>query len=602
MRLAVFTALAVATSIPVARTQERQVIINGQPADPGMLFPGMGQRQFKTGTGRILGRVVNAETGAPLRRAQVRVTGPDIAPKAAFTDAEGRFEFRELPAGRFNLNATKAGYVTVQYGQTRPHESGRPIELADKQVVDKADIGMPRGGVISGRIVDEFGEPVADAQVSAMRQSWMGGRKRMVPAGRTASTNDLGQYRMYGLPPGDYYISATVRNNDVMMFDMFGASAGPQGSNPSSGYAPTYFPGTNAAADAQRLSLGAGQDVQNTDFALVAVRLAKITGIVITSDGKPLESAMVSTMPAGRGADVGAGMMMMGGTGRTNNQGAFTINAVPPGEYNLNVRTVRTITTGDGGNMVFTSTIGGPGGAGDDAEFAVLPITVAGEDLANVTIVTSKGVTARGTLSFDGGTKPANLTGIRLMASPADAESGPVMMGASSTVKPDGTFEIKGLSGARIIRPAGLPQGWMLKSVRLNATDITDTGTEFKAGAEVTGLEVVLTSRLTEINGGVTTSDGTALKDYTVVIFSDNPDHWAMPVSRWVTGTRPDQEGRFRVRNMPPGGYYAIAIDYVESGAWSDPELLDRLKSKAKRITLAEGETETLELKLSDTQ
>jgi hypothetical protein len=386
-----------------------------------------------------------------------------------------------------------------------------------------------------------------------------------------------------------------------MVFDIFGASGGPQGSSPSSGYAPTYFPGTHSGADAQRISLAAGQDVQNTDFALVPVRLAKITGVVITSDGKPLDSAMVTTTPAGRGADAGGAMMMMGGgNGRTNNQGAFTINGVPPGDYNLNVRTVRTMTTGDGGNMVFTSTIGGPGGVGDDAEFAVLPITVAGEDLANVTIVTSKGVTARGTLSFDGGTKPANLAAIRLMASPVDVESGPMMMGASSTVKPDGTFEIKGLSGSRIIRASGLPPGWMLKSIRLGGTDITDTGTDFKAGADVTGLEVVFTSRLTEINGGVTSANGTALKDYTVVIFSDNPDHWTLPMSRWVTGTRPDQEGRFRVRNMPAGSYYAIAVDYVEQGAWSDPELLDRLKSRAKRITLTEGETETLDLKLSE--
>ena len=151
-----------------------------------------------------------ASDGAgPIRRAQVRISGPDVAPKAALTDAEGRFEFRDLPAGRFTLQATKSGFVNVQYGQTRPFESGKPIELADKQSLDNADISMPRGSVIAGRIVDEFGDPLPDVSVTAMRQTWQNGRRRLRPSpGRIAQTNDLGQFRIYGLPPGDYYVSA----------------------------------------------------------------------------------------------------------------------------------------------------------------------------------------------------------------------------------------------------------------------------------------------------------------------------------------------------------------------------------------------------------
>ena len=135
--------------------------------------------------------------------------GLGVAPKAALTDAEGRFEFRDLPAGRFTLQATKSGFVSVQYGQTRPFESGKPIELADKQGLDNADISMPRGSVIAGRIVDEFGDAIPDVSVTAMRQTWQNGRRRLVPSpGRVAQTNDLGQFRIYGLPPGDYYVSA----------------------------------------------------------------------------------------------------------------------------------------------------------------------------------------------------------------------------------------------------------------------------------------------------------------------------------------------------------------------------------------------------------
>lgn len=582
---------AVATAAASAAAQER-IVISGSPGD--FQLPGM-PRQFKTGTGRILGRVASAENGTPIRRAQVRISGPDIGSKAALTDAEGRYEFRDLPAGRFTLNASKSGYVGVQYGQTRPFESGRPIELADKQVLEKADISMPRGSVISGRIVDEFGEPVAEAVVSAMRQTWAAGRRRFMPSGRTAQTNDLGQFRMYGLPPGDYYVSATLRNPENMILDIMGAQGGPTGSNPGSGYAPTYFPGTTSPSEAQKISVAVGQEVQQTDFALMPVRLARISGIVMNSEGKPVESAMVNAVPASRmSGDIG--LMMMGASGRTSKDGHFTIAGVAPGDYTLNARSLRIVTPEGGGPMVFSATVGG---AGDDSEFAALPVAVAGEDLLNVVVVTAKGATATGRLTFEGGAKPASLTGIRITAMAGETE-GPVMVGTSgNTAKADGSFELKGLAGHRLIRATNLPQGWMLKSVRLNATDITDTGADFKSGEQVSNLEIVAT-KTTEITGGVTMSNGTPLKDYTVVVFSDDPDHWTLPMTRWVTGARPDQDGRFKIRNMPAGSYYAIAVDYVEQGAWGDPDVLERLKTRARRFTLAEGQTETLDLKVAD--
>ena len=585
-------------TVTAATAQERVVITGAAAPGEGIQLPGMpGARPVKTGTGRILGRVLSAESGTPIRRVQVRISGTDIGSKTAMTDGEGRYEFRDLPAGRFTLNTTKSGYVSVQYGQNRPFESGRPIELADKQVVDKADIIMPRGGVISGRIVDEFGEPVADAMVSAMRQTWMNGRRRFVPAGRPDQTNDLGQFRMYGLPPGDYYVSAILRN-EAMLFDMMGAQGGPVGSTPPSGYSPTYFPGTSTPAEAQKVTLAIAQEAQQIDFALLPVRLAKISGVVMSSDGKPVENAMVNAVPANRSGDVG--MMMVGTSARTTKDGVFSLNGVAPGDYTLNARSIRMVTSEGGAGMVFTATIGG-GPGGDDSEFAAQPVTVAGEDLSNLVIVTSKGATASGRISFEGTAKPANVTGIRVSAMTTDFSDGPVLIGGSSAAaKADGTFEIKGLAGQRLIRVSNLPQGWMLKSVRLQGNDVTDTAVDFKSGEQYPNIEIVATSKTTEINGGVTMANGAPMKDYTVIVFSENPDHWSIPMTRWVTGARPDQDGRFKIRNMPAGGYYAVAVDYIESGAWGDPDLLDRLKVRARRFTLGEGETETLELKIAD--
>jgi hypothetical protein len=587
------TLAGVFTSSPSAQ----QVIISG--SRDGVQF-GAPPREIKTGTGRITGQITSSETGAPIRRAQVRIMGPDIGSKAALTDADGRYEFRDLPAGRFTITAVKSGYVSVQYGQTRPHESGRPIELADKSVLEKTDISLPRGGVISGRIVDEFGEPVADAMVSAMRQTWANGRRRFVPSGRSAQTNDLGQFRIYGLPAGDYYISANFRNSEMMMFEAFGPSQrGPSGSSPGSGYAPTYFPGTTSPGDAQKVSLGPGQDIGSTDFALIAVRLARITGVVINSEGKPAEGAMVTASPVSRTGDMT--LTVMGSlTARTTKDGTFTISDVAPGEYMLNVRGLQIFTSSEGGaggaatRMVMTASIAG----GGNSEFGALPVTVGGEDLANVTIVTTKGGTATGRLVFEGGVTPAAARDIRITAAATDMDM-PFLGGGASPVSEDGTFELKGLVGTRLIRVANLPNGWMLKSVRLHGSDITDRGADFKSGEAMSGLEVLVTSRTTEINGRVTGPGGKTLKDYTVVVFGDDPELWTMPMSRWVAGTRPDQDGRFKVQHLPPGSYYAVAVDYVEQGAWGDPDLLERLKGAARRFTLEEGSIETLDLKIS---
>jgi Carboxypeptidase regulatory-like domain/DIM protein len=585
-----------------ADARAQQVIINGQTSELPMQPPGMGPRQPKTGTGRLRGRAVAADAGTPVRRAVIRISGPDTSTKTAMTDSEGRYEFRDLPAGRFNLSASKAGYVAVQYGQTRPFEQGKPIDLAEGQVMDKADFTMPRGSVISGRLVDEFGDPMSEAMVMAMRSVWSGGRRRLQPTGRSATTNDLGQFRIYGLSPGDYYVSATMRGGaEMIAMEMAmasvmggGGSGGPVGSNPNSGYGSTYFPGTPNGSEAQKITVASGQEAANTDFALLPVRLAKVSGIVLSSEGKPVEGAMITVQPK----NMEGAAMMMGGTGRSDKNGAFTIANVAPGDYVLQSRSLQISMSGGGDNMMFTARVGGPDG-GAESEVGSLPISVTGDDLSNVVLVTAKGATASGRLTFDGGAAPNGITNIRVTPVSADGEGGPTMvMGNANSVKADGSFEVKGLLGARLLRLMNVPAGWTVRSVRVNGTDITDTGMEFKPGEAVTGVEITLTSRLSTLSGTVTGSGSEPVKDYTLVIFSDDPQRWTLPNSRYIAGRRPDQNGRFEVKSLPPGSYYAAAVDYLPDGEWNDPEVLERLKASAKKFSIDEGESKTLELKI----
>jgi protocatechuate 3,4-dioxygenase beta subunit len=331
---------------------------------------------------------------------------------------------------------------------------------------------MPRGSVIAGRIVDEFGEPLTDATVSAMRSVWSGGRRRLQPAGRTSQTNDLGQFRIFGLPPGDYYVSATFRGGEMMMIEMSAAAVSSGGSTatPTSGYAATFYPGTTSAAEAQRVKVALGQEMSGADFALAAVKLAKVTGTVMRSDGQPASGTMVSLLP--RTTD--NMFAMFDRSGRTDANGNFTLSGVTPGDYNLQVRgmTVTTMTSAGGsGNVVMSTRISGPDGTGgQEAEFGTVPVTVAGENVTNVIVVTTKGATATGRVTFEGSSQPASLTGIRVVA--MGTENEPTIMfpagpgnTAPGSLQADGTFDLRGLAGTPAARH-GLPQGGIVRQRR----------------------------------------------------------------------------------------------------------------------------------------
>lgn len=598
-RLVIGLALVVALGVTVSLGAQQMQIRQGQgPARPG--GPARdAQAEEKAGTAVIKGKVLAAETNAPIRRAQVRLMSPELrGGRVATTDPDGRFEFRDLPAGRYTLNTSKAGFVSMQYGQRRAFEQGKPIEMLDAQVMDTADFRLPRGSAITGRILDEFGEPVADAMVQAMQYQYVAGQRQLMPTGRGGQTNDLGQYRIYGLSPGDYIVSASVAS--VGGFEMEASASA--GRAETTSYAPTYYPGTQSAADAQRLAVAIGQEASSVDFALLPVRTARITGIVLDSEGKPVVNGMVMLLPR----EVGGLMMRIGSNaGRTNKDGAFTISNVAPGEYTLNVRS---------GNMIFEAASGGgattvtamsittgegPGAARPEPEFAVQPVTVAGQDIVGVTLITGRGGRMTGRVVFADGQTPdrSRWENMRVSARPSEMSVGPMMTNMPMPVQADGAFEVRGISGNVLVRPVGLPAGWTLKAVEYNGQDVTDTPIEFKGTEEASNVRILLTSQTTEVSGAVTNDRGQPEKDYTVVVFAEDSARWG-PMTRFVSVGRADQEGRFRVKDLPPSDYLAIALDYVQQGEWSDPAFLERMKSRATSFKLGAGETRALDLKL----
>jgi hypothetical protein len=396
--------------------------------------------------------------------------------------------------------------------------------------------------------------------VAVQRYQSVGGRRRLVPAGRPGITNDIGEFRLFAIPPGQYYLSATLRNM-MMMGD----------TDDRSGYAPTYFPGTANMAEAQRLTIGLGQIVSDINMALIPARTARITGTAVDSQGRPL-LGMVMATPLGDST-----MMMFGPPGQIKPDGSFAIGGLAPGSYRL-------------------QTMGG----GGDTESAAVEVSISGDDVNGIRLVGSKPSTATGRLVVDAAAasalKPAML---RVVAQPL-AFDGP-MFGPPSPPAPvndDLTFELKARPGKMRLTFGGSALGWTIRTVRYRGVDVTDSGLEFKPNEDISDIEIEITNRVTDLSGLVTNSRGEPVKDYSVAAFPQDRDKWT-PGSRYLRSGRPDQSGRFKLTSLPPGDYYVIALDYMDASEWTEPEFLERVRTKATRVSISEGETKSVDLRVT---
>jgi hypothetical protein len=223
---------------------------------------------------------------------------------------------------------------------------------------------------------------------------------------------------------------------------------------------------------------------------------------------------------------------------------------------------------------------------------AALNITVGNDDLAGVSVATGKGGSIRGTVVADNNGK-VQTANIQVSVQPLRQTPGGFQ--PRTEVSSTGTFELNGLIGAQLLRIERLPEGWTVKAIRANGRDITDTALEFR-GSEGANVQVVLTDRISEVSGTVKAS-GQPVSAASVVLFPDDPTQWAFP-SRRVRMVRVDQTGVFRARSLPPGGYLAFAVDYLEQGEFQDPVFLERMRGRATAFSLNDGENKNVDLTL----
>jgi hypothetical protein len=519
--------------------------------------------------------VTNVETGGPLRRAVIKITSPALtADRRVSTNSDGRYEARDLPPGEYSLKAERGGYLTLAYGQRRTGELGRTVQLGEGQVLKGIDFALPRMGVISGRVLDETGEPITKAAVYAMHFGRHQGTRRLIPfavleeccwRGGHAITDENGQYSLV-LPAGEFVVMGLTRET------------WPLESDPAQvlSYPATFYPGTIEPNQADRIKMGVGQEVSSIDFSLVPARTSRVSGVVLNAAGAPVANELVTLSQEVMGPQ--GGSTFAPNTARTGHDGHFSVPNLQPGEYLLAVRSAA--------------------GPDQPAQEARQMIQVAGADIDGLVVVTGSGGTVRGEIVSDNGTPVPGVDRlfVRARALTWASRSSTLTSADNGRVHADGRFELKGLVGPVVLSVRSLTGDWTLKAIELTGRDLADDPIDVPHGHIVSGARVVLTNRPTILRGRLLNEKQRPAHG-TVVIFTEDVSRWR-DESRTIRATRPDQHGDFTFKGLPAGKYLVAAVDYAEDGQWYDPAFLEDLRPRAERLWLAEAENKRIELTL----
>jgi protocatechuate 3,4-dioxygenase beta subunit len=479
-----------------------------------------------TGTSSLAGVITGEESPRqPVRRARVTINSSDGAiVKSTTTDDAGRYTFGSLPANRYSVAATKGGYVRMTYGAKRADRPGTPVTLGEGQQLKNLDMTLTRGAVITGRVLDETGQPAFGVNIRLLQYRMVQGERVLTPAAlgliAPESTDDRGMYRLYGLAPGEYIVSATPRAStageiramtDTEIRAAIAAAqqqpggmaagrpgaAGPVGAPGSAGtppavppreystvgYAPVYYPGTTLAGSAATITLNAGEERTSVDFQLQLVRTAKIEGTVIAPAGIPPESVQLVMTPTGPNAVPGA----LPGTLLTRvapgPDGKFTYTAVAPGTYTITARAsqrpagapgapamvagrgevIGFARAGGAGDAPMVINMGGGPGGGGPAFWASTEVNLDGTNLSNLTLSLQPGMTVTGRVQVDAKkmTAPTDFSRARVQLMPAQTGGGGtvVMLGGmpGTTIDASGRFTLSGVTPGRYRVQASMP-------------------------------------------------------------------------------------------------------------------------------------------------
>jgi hypothetical protein len=527
----------------------------------------------QTATASVSGTVLRDDTGVPLKKAQVALWSNERQTTYdAITDAEGRFEILGVKPGRYRLWASRDGYVIASYGDQRSRRRSPPIILEQGQHLRDVIFRLKPTAVIVGRVVNEEGEPVVDSEVNISVRS--PGTIRGLMQEQSVQTNDLGEYRIFRVNPGKYYLSADppdrYADRNTTTSDDESEEQGRDKNNETPIYAPVFYPGTTDGEQANRLEIKAGDEIR-VDFTLTRVRAYRIRGRVLGSSLKTGEPLVVVLAPRN-------GRRMDRQAGRVRKDGSYEIYPVLPGSYRLAVSSVA-----DTYNPMLQN--------------LAKQIEVTNSDLENVDIAFAPAakIDIKGRLALDENS-PTRLDHFVLRLLPVDSEDDEFWSDHAVQVKPDGTFSFQQVPPGNysIQVMGGRNREYYVKSGRYGNRELAHS--EFMVTeASSPRLDLVLSSATARMEGVVVDERDKPVAGASVV---------AVPVRKfknlqyWYVDSVTDQNGRFVVPRLRPDEYRFVAFEDAEYRDSLDPNALEKIEGVSVRAQAKAGANTTIRLKV----
>ena len=477
----------------------------------------------------INGQVVDGTTRAPVVGATVKIDDSSVR-----TGRDGRFSLENVGPGEHRIVTSKAGYVTDE----------QTVVVDEKNPVTDVTIRMTAAGVITGRIVDDEGRPVRGAPVEALAYGYTNGRRQLVTHGSPATTNDRGEFRLFWLNPGTYYIVANVPAvQQVAAANLLGYFP----RNPSEAFATTYYPGTPDIDRAEAVQVVSGEiDVHAISLATLPSRRIRVR---IQNDRVSQDHPVpiIATLrPSAEKPYVPSRRIS---TSRQAGSAEFSISAgAAAGSYSLTVLVpIQNLYVGRTEFAIGNS----------DSEI-VLNMPVSGT------------LTVEGTLQFDGH------GALRVNAIPDPSIPSDLQVSANATAQ--GKFRLENvLPIGYSIRIDGQPDDAYLDSVTLLDKEVRADHVEFPAGLSTVTMKVAVKSDGGRVNG--VTKPGATVVLFPEAALRSRPERFKLAVA--------NAAGEFLIRGIAPGAYSVLAFEQIEDGAYQDAGFLQQFDATATKITVA---------------
>ncbi len=514
------------------------------------------------------GTVINAVTGEPVKKAHLTLLplgAPNGLPYGTISDEAGHFLIDDVDPGRYNFAANRSGFVTQSYSPDGRANRSSVLTLGNGQKMKEIVFKLTPQGVIAGRILDEDGEPLADAMVQTMVYAYQRGRRQLVGRGGGMS-NDLGEFRLYGLRPGKYIVSATYQARDMLSGfaeRTVGASQAQQAAE--EGYATTYYPNSTNPENAIAIDIAPGGQVTGLNITLARIRTVRIKGHVSGGPDGDGRRTMVMLTPRETGS------IAMPRPSVVDPQGNFQLRGVAPGSYTLRA-------TYRDENKFFS---------------ASYPVDVATSNIEGLEMELRPPGDLEGHVVIEGSNSDSIGSRMRVLLQPKVMNS--MIGGSNGVVQDDRTFKLTNIGASEYdANVVGLPEGYYLKTLRLGQQDVTNTGLDFSQGVPAGQLTVVINPNAGQVEGAVQNSKGDPAVGATVTLI---PDAAHRSLTWLYKNANTDQNGHFTIKGVRPGEYKIYAWEELEPGAQQDPDFMKPHESAGEAVSVKEGSHETVQLK-----